>query len=251
MKKLTALVCILAIALSFCACGQAAQPAEPTPEPTPSLGDQMYEKYGSIIDKLEAEEYQAAIDEISAMLPEPEITEVTITPENFWDYYELVTNDLPYIDKDATGKITECQPAWQYYLVLKQEYQNRLVSEGSGVEIGFTGETSMRRLTLDWESGTYTLGEEATDEIRDQIISDYNRIFYWNNPYDGSISETATGAESIRLPVEQSCIGLAWHYTVNGWYYDSIYPDNEQELYGGKLVNVQIVRAEGTLVFEN
>ena len=250
MKRWTAILCLLALCLSLCACGQTAQPAqaEPTPEPTPqapSKGDLMYDKYGSIIDKLEAGDFDGALEEISAMKPAPKITTVAITPENFYDYYELEMNDCSYITRDASGRITDFDPIWLYRFVLKDEYRGRLLAEGSGVEVGLTGEASIRRLTLDWEKGSFAFGEEPEDAIRDKIIAGFTPEF----PVSSDISVTASGTEILYIPEHELLSCWIPNNQYPGEWYGRIEPWNtEQVMYGGILTNVQIVRAEGTLL---
>lgn len=93
MKRLISVILAGVLALSLCGCGAAAKP---------SVGDQMYEKYGSIIDKLEAGEYEKVIEEVTAMMPVPEEQTVTITLDNFSDYYEL-RYDVPQVNRDSQG----------------------------------------------------------------------------------------------------------------------------------------------------
>lgn len=253
MKKIVTFLCLLALCLSLCACGQSAQPVQEEPSPAqlepaqlePSKGDLMYEKYGSIIDNLESEDYQAAIDEIRAMLPEPEIIEVSITPENFYDYYELVDIE-PYISKDANGKVLEVWPYLDMQFILKSEYQDRLINEGSKVEIGVTADYSLRTISVDWNTGEWSFGEEDLPDIMAAIIADYA-------PYDTSIEEglsaTVEGVDSFMLQAG----GLASICYTKGEYgwtqgvFDQYY--NGQDMYAAKMVNIQIVRAEGTLLF--
>ncbi len=250
MKKCLMFILLFALCLSLIACGQSAQPVqeEPSPaQPEPSKGDLMYEKYSSIIDKLESEDYQAAIDEISAMLPEPEITEVTITPENFYEYYELVPMD-PYITKDAGGKILEIWPEFAQQFILKTEYRDRLIYEGSNVEIGVTADYSMRAVTVDWNTGEVLLGEEDFPDIKAAIIAEYAK---YGSSMEESLSTTVNGVDSLYVQV--GGIGGSC-YTKNeyGWgpgLFDQNY--NGQDMYAAKLVNIQIVRAEGTLLFNN
>ena len=85
MKKYIAFLITIIMAVSIISCG-----GNNNKEPEPSIGDQMYEKYKSIIDKLEGENYDGAIEEIQAMKPAPAVQEVEITPENFFDYYDIV-----------------------------------------------------------------------------------------------------------------------------------------------------------------
>ncbi|MBR0160592.1 MAG: hypothetical protein IJQ02_04830 [Oscillospiraceae bacterium] len=74
MKKTITVFLLIAMVLTLCACGQsgqktAAPEVTPTPEPTPSVGDEMYSKYGDIIDALEDENYDDAISMIGSMKP--------------------------------------------------------------------------------------------------------------------------------------------------------------------------------------
>ena len=87
------------MAVSIISCG-----GNNNKEPEPSIGDQMYEKYKSIIDKLEGENYDGAIEEIQAMKPAPTVQEVEITADNFFDYYDIVY-DENNIERDSDGNI--------------------------------------------------------------------------------------------------------------------------------------------------
>ena len=78
MKKFVALLLATIVAVSIIGCG-----SNTNKEPEPSIGDQMYEKYKSIIDKIEGENYDGAIEDIQAMKPEPVVQEVEITTDNF------------------------------------------------------------------------------------------------------------------------------------------------------------------------
>ena len=74
MKKTITVLLLLTLILALCACGQTAdtkapQEAAPTAEPTPSVGDEMYSKYGDIINALEEQNYDDAISLIGSMRP--------------------------------------------------------------------------------------------------------------------------------------------------------------------------------------
>ena len=122
MKKTVAAALLLALAFTLCACGSAAPAA-------PSIGDQMYEKYGSIIDKLEAGEYEKVIEEVTGMMPVPENKVVTITKDNFADFYELAY-DVNQINKDSAGNVLSMwYSGSSFYYNLKEEYRDKLVSD--------------------------------------------------------------------------------------------------------------------------
>lgn len=261
MKRLFAVILILAMALSLCACG----------ETEPSMGDQMYEKYGALIDKLEAGDFEGAADSVFAMMPEgekyssvvgklkaedyegiiAEITEmmpvppetvVEITPENFWDYYEIAY-EKPYTEKDAQGNITRMYPSNYCYFALKAPYSN-IDFDRSSVEIGVIGDCKVRKIkNIDWTNGSYTLGNEYYEDIAQAIIAQYI------DDTKLSISTTATGALNIWF--ENGTPYGCWHKDAWGWTSDQITPEDDFDMYVCDIDNVEIVRAEGTLVLLN
>ena len=144
MKKIIALALVLISIFALCACGEAASPAEPVVkekivevEKEVPVVPEEYVKYQGLIDALEAEDYDKAYELIHDMVPVPEATEVEITNDNFFDYFELHMDYEParYVQKDSSGNVTTFSLVPAY--VLKDEYKIATDSEHqSKLEIG-------------------------------------------------------------------------------------------------------------------
>ena len=240
MKKTVSWMLAIAMLFALCACGVPAPAAEPTPA-EPSIGDQMYEKYGSIIDNLEAGEYEKVIEEVSAMMPKPVETIVTITPENFYDYYEICYRE-PRVEKDAQGNIVEYQAySTTYDFRLKEDYKSRLVSDRSNVEIGLTCEYDLYHVdSIDWSNGSIQLSED-----------NYN---YLKNEFREETSASSTQSGNIRIDGANAYIAQYSFWHKNGWGWTNgehkVTPDYVEDYYMFLPVDITIVRAEGTLVFQ-
>lgn len=249
MKKLLCTICtVLCMCVLLCACGQT----------EPSVGDLMYEKYGGIIDKLEAEDYEGALEDVQAMMPEPEIIEVRITPENFFDYYEIGFKDRSFVEKDAEGKILHLYPSIQESFVLKSEYVDRLIDEDE-VEVGYTGDLAVKKMNIDWSTGVASLGDETYPNILQEYvdIENYERdlehlddivtvisktVSSIKNDYGYSSFEDINGEHSALIKQQYNPYfgrSVWWHV------YNDITP--EDDLYYLIVDNIQIVRAEGVL----
>ena len=108
----TILILISALCISLCACGNTASAestkteklensTEPTVSTEPSVGDQMYEKYHEIIDKLESEDYDDVLAIVEKLKKEKTAKEagdiadhmltVDLNSDNFSDYFEIMT----------------------------------------------------------------------------------------------------------------------------------------------------------------
>ena len=128
MKKAVIVGTIAALMLLIAACGSAA------PVPVPGSGEKaavetvtvekVPDKYADLIGLLEAEDYDGAVALIETMRPAPvvpDIIEVTITTDNFFDYFEL----KEYVDEsmtmyDEAGNVSGLIVINSY--VLKEEY---------------------------------------------------------------------------------------------------------------------------------
>lgn len=145
MKKLFSAVCISAVLLTGCSSG-------------PSKGDQMYEKYGKLIDALEAGNYEESLKAFMEYVPQPETEEVTLTKDNLFDYYELVVE--PHYDKDAHGNIKSMS---EYYkLQLKPEFEKNatFTSLANMGTVGYEFQNKCFRITeLNVADGTYQCEE--------------------------------------------------------------------------------------------
>ena len=240
MRKTVALVLAAVIALSLCACGAAAAPAEP------SIGDQMYEKYGTIIDSLEAGEYEEAMGAIAAMMPEPETKEVLITPENFSQYYEL-KYDESHVNRDAQGKVSNIWFTRSFYYSLKEEYREAFVADGSKVSVGVTADCVLKKVaSVDWETGEVTLGEESyptmVDTLKQQGYTDLNE----------NLSVTQSGTIAL-YGGDNGVLGYGAFYPHQDawgqmWWSGQMEAENPaSEYYVFVPENIQIVRAEGSI----
>ena len=148
MKKYIAYLITIIMAVSIISCG-----GTTNEEPEPSIGDQMYEKYKTIIDKLEGENYDGAIEEIQAMKPAPVVQEVKITTDNFYDYYDIVYRENNF-ERDSEGNITKIDK-WDYLFSfrLKDEYTLD-ENEDNKIVIGVTGDYDLKKIEdVDFETG--------------------------------------------------------------------------------------------------
>ena len=241
MKKAITIFFVLTIMFSLCACG-ATQTAEP------SVGDLMYQKYGSIINKLEDEEYEAAIEEITGMMPEPEKTVVTITADNFYDYYKLYYSDQKP-EKDAQGNIVSIWGNQWFSFKLKDEFADKFVAEESQVEAGVTCYCAPRKIeNIDWSTGEMTFSEE----IYDDILSEFNQNL--TPKIDPNFSGTFSGKATL-TPGDYGALGTNPIYKArvdwgSYWNMGRIEANTDYTYYLLVPENIQIVRAEGTLTFQ-
>ena len=165
IRKYGKLIMMLICAAMVTACGstQAARPADEavasgTEDPAGEEGTvDLAEKYSEIITHLENEEYDEAIEAINAMRPEPETETVSITLDNWQEYFSFV-DDYRY-EYDAQGAITETYYGIRFQL--KEEYQNRLVSMNGTVGYEYDDYVPHKITSIDKESGSFE------DEVSD------------------------------------------------------------------------------------
>ena len=86
MKKLTAFILLIALVCSLCVFAPSA--AALTEEE-----EALYTKYADLIALLEAEDFNAALETVTSMMPATEFEEITLTAENFFDYFEIATEN--------------------------------------------------------------------------------------------------------------------------------------------------------------
>ena len=112
MKKLVSLCLLIALVCSLCATGISAAALSP---------EELYEKYATVIDALEAEEYNTAYNEVWGMIPIEAFEVVELTKDNFFDYYEIVKGE-PTIERASSGKIKSVTPS-SFQVALKEGRQ--------------------------------------------------------------------------------------------------------------------------------
>ncbi len=126
MKKLIAIALILAAVFALCACGQpvtvekeVVKEVEKTVE-VPVVPEE-YKKYQSLIDALEAGDFDSATEIFEGLKPVPEVPpmkEVNITKDNFFDYFEYQQFPPTNLNfrRDSTGQITGVIAESGFYL---------------------------------------------------------------------------------------------------------------------------------------
>lgn len=249
MKKYIAFIITIIMSVSIISCsGSTNKGAEP------SIGDQMYEKYKSIIDKLEGENYDGAIEEIQTMKPAPVIQEVGITADNFFDYYDIVYRENN-IERDSDGKITRIDKYDNMFeFKLKDEYSLD-PDEDNTVEIGVTCEYDLKKIeNVNFETGEITLNDENYDELEKKVCSDHDS---WTTGGLASLSVTCKGSNTILCNETPTIIGPLWYGPESDSYnyghnysFSGITPD-DHEGYVFVPADIHITRAEGTLHIVN
>ncbi len=241
MKKTLAILLILALACSLCACGAGA----PAALSEPSIGDQMYEKYATIIDGLEAGDFEAALEEIYAMIPEPEETVVEITPENFYDYYEIFYPEK-MVEKDAQGNSISVWPGQSFYFQLKEEYRDKLVPDASQVEVGVICDSVLRKVEdVDWDTGNPKLSEETFEDLKSKVFEN------WTDKPNLDFSQTYSGNYSLGAG-DSGIFGYgAFFLDKNAygswWSSGRLMKESSDTYYVFAPENIEIVRADGSI----
>ena len=115
----------------------------------PSKGDEMYEKYKDLIDALEAENYEGAMQAFSSYIPQPETETITLSTENWSDYFDL--SIFPTYEKDAQGNINTVHEC--YVLTIKPEYEGKCSIEGGFV--GYEYDNQFCKITDLRSDGSY------------------------------------------------------------------------------------------------
>lgn len=159
IRKYGKLIMMLICAAMVTACGssQTAGPADGaaasgTEDPAGEEGTvDLAEKYSEIITHLENEEYDEAIEAINAMRPEPETETISITLDNWQEYFSFV-DDYRY-EYDAQGAITETN--YHIFFQLKEEYQDRLVSINGTVGYEYGDYVPHKVTSIDKENGSF------------------------------------------------------------------------------------------------
>ena len=246
MKKHIAFLLAVIMAVSIISCGGGTS-KEPEIESEQSIGDQMYEKYRTIIDKLEGDNYDGAIEEIQAMKPAPVVLDVEITEDNFFDYYEIVYLENSF-DRNADGKIVSIDRRdYEFEFRLKDEYQLDPEQDNT-IEIGVTCEYDLKKIEdVDFETGEITLGEETYEELEDNISSQHDS---WTTEGTASLSATCKGSDKISCYDVPTLCAFRWSgpgVTFSGPYNPQDITPDDKDGYVFVPVNIQITRAEGTL----
>ncbi len=177
MKKTIALLLAAMLMFTFCACGS----SEPIPKPGENSTaevevqevEKIPEKYAGLIERIETGDYDGAVAMIDAMRPAPvipDIVEVTITTDNFFDYFEY----KEYVDdsltmRDEAGSITGLFVIHSY--VLKDQYT---LADVKASDCNIAADVSFEYISygspqnVDFVNRTFTPPGDGT-EISDKI----------------------------------------------------------------------------------
>lgn len=227
MKKLVSFILLIALVCSLCVFAPSAAALSEEEEA-------LYTKYADLITLLEEGEFETALDFIWGLMPAREFEEVAITPENFFDYYEESVY-ADFVERDADGNITSIYPGDVIY-VLKDEYLEKVDFEKSTVTIGVTGEFTLTRVKIDWESGERTLGDKAEKAIR-SAAKKYAG-------FDSSISVQASGAGTIYLNTGRCFYGFSSSTLKRA---GNAVPGEKLKYYEAVPSGLELVSVEGTL----
>ena len=133
MKKLISTILLFSLCCTLCACSGVKQEvydaamssyeaAKAGYEEASAKYDELkskVDKYSTVIEALEKEDYDGAVKAVNAMRPAPEITEVEITMDNLWDYFEISENRQE--QADAHGNVNDVNIS--YVLALKEDFK--------------------------------------------------------------------------------------------------------------------------------
>lgn len=238
MKRILSASLVLIMCLSLCACGASAPTAAaeplPTPEPTPDLVDRLYEKYADIIDALEAEDYEAATRAWEARKPAPVVTEVEITLDNLWNYFEIT--EYRSLSADAQRNPTDVSVA--YYLTLKEEYELADLDEyRTDVAVGYEFDdihtSYYYPCTMDFDTLTCSGSEADRYKYHNSLLGYFRQNEMWIATETLHIAGISLYWESARCKSDQSNVN----------YWDTAYIDTVE--------NFEILNASGTLYLVN
>ena len=198
MKKLIAIAIVLATVFALCACG-----APTVVEKVVEVIPDEYEQFKDVLDELFNEDFDGAQALIEAMMPEPEplpCVEVTITKENFFDYFEYV--DIPEIcieqgtERDAEGNITRIVVLSGFYLKPEYTLTEEKVGEcyvNIGLKWRLLGFKNNKGIKVDLENRSYTVtGKESYHRDYDDMRSACLLSYPGETPRYGILFSAAT-----------------------------------------------------------
>lgn len=205
MKKVLSILLALILVVGMIGCGGGAKEAEApreTATPTPDPAILLYEKYSDIITALEEENYDRAVSLIEEMMPTPSIKEVTITTDNFFDYFEFKRiNSRDLTEKDSQGSIKTLGRLVRYFLKPEFTLAQEKLSD-CYVEVGVTYDKILyisyeSPIEVDFDSFSFSTDIEPYIEHEDKLLlADY---FPNVNQYRMTIGSDILSTDYIEL----------------------------------------------------
>ncbi len=231
MKKLTAFILLAALVCSLCVFAPSA--AALTEEE-----EALYTKYADLIELLEAEDYEAVLEAVWTMIPEPEYEEVVLTPENFYDYFEIEVAE-PNIERSSSGEIKTIFPG-SLYVRVKEDCYDVLDWENSHVVFGVTAKKDLYRAKIDWETGEITLGSEPDADAKKAV----KKLDWFEPKVDQQIDMSETIYSSYYIDGD-----AFWfkHPEYKGWSNGWAEPGMKTKFYQVVYRDIELVNLEGSL----
>ena len=122
---------------------------------------------------MEAEDYDSAAEAVESRRPVPPVTEVKISMDNLWDYFEI--REERFEQKDAYGNLKDL--SINYRLLLKEEFS---LAEGdaypNSLAVGYEYDNVVKAYqggTLDFENWTCDGYNGYQDTTRKSEMLDY------------------------------------------------------------------------------
>lgn len=177
MKKTISWILVIAACLTLCACGVDEQfkpllehletqnyagiknelvlisPDFKAEQEQSAANAELLAKYQSLLDHLEAENYEDALADIESRMPVPEYEIIDITMDNWQEYFEIVPDH--YWRKNAFGEGEGLCVGFS--LFLKDEYAARLNLTGnSKIACTVSFDARVKTLDVNWKETTFT-----------------------------------------------------------------------------------------------
>ena len=261
MKKAMSLLLALVLCLSLCACGvdkkytpllenldagnyDGVKDALTELSPEFKADVEKLEKYQSLIDLLEAENYEDALVDVENRIPVPECEVIEITMDNWDEYFEIVPDHYWHENAFGEGDSLSCG----FSLFLKDEYIAQFHLTGNS-EIACTIAFDAREKTLDihWKEKKFT----------EMPYADVGYGMSWSGLDDGrsldhAIEESCSSTCELRgdtmIPLDRRETPDFSLYHCSNMFYNCHYPVDYADFYNVYFgENFSMVRITGTL----
>ncbi len=229
MKRILALVLLMALVCSLCVFAPTAAAL------SEEEADALYEKYASIIDALEAGDYDAALDEVRGMKPPVEYEAVELTPENFYDYFEIGPGETN-IERKSSGKIKSITPAG-LRVTLKEEFWDRLDWDNSTLHLRVKASKNFARAKIDWETGEVSVSSKNDSDVKKALKKTGWVETKLDNTIDSVFSWWSAGWDLFYFKDSQ------YKYWTNG----AAEPGKDVKYYQAVYSNIEVSEVSGTL----
>ena len=231
MKKFVSILLLIALVCSLCATGVFAAALSP---------EELYEKYADVIDALEAEDFDAAFEAVSALVPEKEYEEIVLTEENFFDYFEIVVDDA-HIERNSSGKIKYIYPG-NLVVKVKEEYYDLLDRENSTAAFGVKAKKDLYRAKIDWKTGEIKLNDSKDDDVKKEV-----KKLDWFESSVNTFVDMAPNGRFYSTYFINGDVFFFKHPQYKAWISGRAEPDLDVKYYQIVYRDIEVVNLEGSL----